>query len=119
MMGLHNGIVEGMWLGTRARYRRDYVGYVLYWELIKQACERGHTRFHLGRSTKDSGGETFKRKWNAELEQLYWHYLLRGRASMPSLNPDNPKYRLAIGAWQKLPVAVTQVVGPVIARSIP
>ena len=117
--GIHSGTVEGMWLGMRGEYRQQLVGYVLYWELIKHACEIGGRMFHLGRSSKDSGGETFKKKWNAETLQLYWTYVLRSRTEMPSLNPDNPKFRLAIKAWQRLPVGVTQVIGPYIARSIP
>lgn len=117
--GLHNGVVEGMWLGMRSAYRRQLVGYVLYWELIRHACESGFRSFHLGRSSKDSGGEQFKKKWNAEARQLYWHYILRTRTEIPSLNPTNPKYRYAIQAWRKLPLSVTQVLGPMIARSIP
>jgi FemAB-related protein (PEP-CTERM system-associated) len=117
--GLQNGIVEGMWLGMRAEYRQQLVGYVLYWELIKHACELGATSFHLGRSTKDSGGEQFKKKWNAETLQLYWHYVLRTRSEMPTLNPANPKYRFAIKTWQRLPVSITKVLGPLIARNIP
>lgn len=117
--GHHGGIVEGMWLGTRAEYRNRHAGYVLYWELIKDACERGFDRFHLGRSTAGSGAETFKRKWNAQSEQLYWHYLLRRTQEIPKLNVDNPKYRFAIHTWQKLPVTVTQRVGPYLARCIP
>jgi len=117
--GLHNGVVEGMWLGMRSEYRKQLVGYVLYWELIKQACERGHRSFHLGRSSKDSGGETFKKKWNAEPLQLYWHYILRDGKEIPSLNPTNPKYQLAIRAWQKLPVPITQMIGSLIAPGIP
>ena len=117
--GLHNGKVEGMWLGMRSDYRRQLVGYVLYWELIKHACETGYRVFHLGRSSKDSGGEQFKKKWNAETLQLYWTYILRTRADLPALNPDNPKYRAAIKAWQMLPLSMTQMIGPHIARSIP
>ena len=117
--GIHNGTVEGMWLGIRSAYRRQLVGYVLYWELIKHACEGGHTSFHLGRSSKDSGGEQFKKKWNAESDQLYWQYVLRTRPDVPSLNPTNPKFQLAINIWRKLPLTVTQRVGPAIARSIP
>jgi FemAB-related protein (PEP-CTERM system-associated) len=117
--GIHNGTVEGMWLGTKAAYRRQLVGYVLYWELIKHACTAGFRRFHLGRSSSDSGGEQFKRKWNAETIQLYWQYVLRRQKEIPSLNVQNPRYQLAIRLWQKLPVPVTQVIGPVIARSIP
>lgn len=117
--GLHGGTVEGMWLGMRSAYRKQLVGYVLYWELIKHACEAGFQSFHLGRSSKDSGGEQFKKKWNAEAQQLYWHYLLLRRADIPALNPANPKYKLAIEAWRRLPVGVTQAIGPLIARSIP
>lgn len=117
--GLHQGTVEGMWLGTRAKFRDQLAGYVLYWELIKNACERGFTQFHLGRSTAHSGAETFKRKWNAVPAPLYWHYLLRATGDIPRLNVTNPKYRLAIRAWQMLPVAVTRVIGPTIARAIP
>lgn len=117
--GIHNGTVEGMWLGMRAEYRQQLVGYVLYWELIKHACEIGAKSFHLGRSTKDSGGEQFKKKWNAETMQLYWHYVLRTRTEIPALNPTNPKFQFAIRTWQKLPLAVTKVLGPYIAKSIP
>ena len=117
--GIHNGTVEGMWLGMRSEYRKQLVGYVLYWDLIKHACEIGCTSFHLGRSTKDSGAEQFKKKWNAETLQLYWQYVLRTRTEIPSLNPTNPKYQFAIRAWQKLPVPVTKVLGPFIAKSIP
>jgi FemAB-related protein (PEP-CTERM system-associated) len=116
---VHNGIVEGMWLGMRSEYRQQLVGYVLYWELIKSACEIGAKSYHLGRSTKDSGGELFKKKWNAETLQLYWHYVLRTRTEIPSLNPSNPRYKLAIRTWQRLPVALTKVLGPMIARNIP
>jgi FemAB-related protein (PEP-CTERM system-associated) len=117
--GLHNQTVEGMWLGMRSEYRKLLVGYVLYWELIKDACLSGHRVFHLGRSSKDSGGEQFKKKWNAEAVQLYWHYLLRTRREIPSLNPTNPRYRLAIKAWRKLPLPMTRIVGPYLSRSIP
>ena len=110
---------EGLWLGSRGKFRRQYAGYVLYWELIKNACERGLTRFHLGRSTVQSGGEVFKKKWNAYAVPLYWQYVLRTRRDIPQLNVMNPKYKLAIKAWQKLPVPVTQFIGPMIARSIP
>lgn len=117
--GLHRGTVEGMWLGMRAPYRKQLVGYVLYWELIRHACLSRYNRFHLGRSTVDSGAEQFKKKWNARVEPLHWHYILRGRRDIPQLNVSNPRYRVAIETWRRLPVSVTQLVGPYIARSIP
>lgn len=119
LIGHHNDTVEGMWLGMRDRFRKQLVGYVLYWELVKDACQSGYRHFHLGRSTYDSGGEQFKKKWNAHSTPLHWHYVLRNRTAIPQLNVTNSKFRLAIAAWRRLPVPVTQQIGPMIARSIP
>jgi FemAB-related protein (PEP-CTERM system-associated) len=63
--GYLNGIVEGMWAGGSARSRELQANYVLYWEMIRDACVRGCRSYHLGRSTADSGAEDFKKKWNA------------------------------------------------------
>jgi hypothetical protein len=38
---------------------------------------------------------------------------------MPELNVNNPKFKLAIAVWQRLPVAVTRMIGPPVARLIP
>lgn len=119
LSGQHSGVVEGLWLGTRSQYRRQSIGYVLYWELIKDACTQGHRLYHLGRSTADSGSEQFKKKWNASPTQLYWQYVLRTQQDIPQLNVRNPKYRLAIATWRRLPVGVTRHIGPFLARSIP
>lgn len=117
--GCHRDIVEGMWLGAKAKFRQQLAGYVLYWELLKHACETGYRRFHLGRSTAESTGETFKKKWNATATQLHWHYVLRTQREIPQLNVQNQRYQLAINAWRRLPVGLTRVIGPYIARSIP
>ena len=117
--GYFNGTVEGMWAGGTAAARALQANYVLYWEMIRDACLRGCTRYHLGRSTADSGAEDFKKKWNATSEQLYWYFDRPDGGAMPALNIDNPKYQLAIAAWRRLPLLATRVLGPPIARSIP
>jgi len=119
MNGYYAKRVEGLWMGNRSRDRRLNPGYVLYWEMIKHACENGFEKFHLGRSTVESGGEFFKKKWNAFPTQLYWQYMLGNRNEIPRLNVDNPKYRVAIRAWKNLPVAMTRAIGPFLAKSIP
>lgn len=117
--GYFNGVVEGMWAGGTAEARPLQANYALYWDMIRDACERGFTRYHLGRSTADSGAEDFKKKWNASAEQLYWYFDRPDGGPMPELNVNNPKYRLAIAAWRRLPLMVTRMVGPPIARAIP
>ena len=41
------------------------------------------------------------------------------QAELPNVSPANPKYQFAIALWQKLPLAVTLRVGPMIVRAIP
>lgn len=117
--GIHDRTVEGMWAGALPAGRKVQYSYVLYWEMLKDACERQRMLFHLGRSSSDSGGESFKKKWCAEATQLYWYYDLVRSKEMPQLNVDNPKFQLAIKAWRKLPLSVTRLVGPPLARCIP
>lgn len=118
-VGQANGTVEGMWAGGRPELRHLDANYVLYWEMLRHACAKGFSRFHLGRSTSNSGAEQFKSKWNAEVHQLYWYFHRPDGGAMPELNVDNPKYQLAIRAWQKLPLWATRLMGPHLARLIP
>jgi serine/alanine adding enzyme len=119
LCGYFNGIVEGMWAGGTALSRSLQANYVLYWEMIRYACTRGCRSFHLGRSTAESGSEDFKRKWNAESQQLYWYFHMPGGGPMPAVNVDNPKYKLAIAAWRRMPAWMVRTLGPRIAPSIP
>ena len=117
--GYFNGTVEGMWAGGAPSARNLQANYVLYWEMIKAACLSGCTRFHLGRSTADSGAEDFKKKWNATSRQLHWYFYRPDGGPPAELNVDNPKYKIAIAAWQRLPLWATRVLGPPLARLIP
>jgi FemAB-related protein (PEP-CTERM system-associated) len=119
LTGHFNGVVEGMWAGARHELRHLDANYVLYWEMLRDACQGGHKLFHLGRSTSQSGAEQFKSKWNAETHQLYWYFHRPDGGPMPQLNVDNPKFRLAIAAWRKMPLWATRLVGPPVARLIP
>ncbi len=117
--GYYKGTVEGMWLGINNQFRKYQPSYVLYWEMIKDACDSGYKQYHLGRSSVDSGGESFKKKWNADVRQLYWQFYLNKTDELPNLNPSNPKYKLAIRVWRKLPLKITQLIGPLISKYIP
>jgi FemAB-related protein (PEP-CTERM system-associated) len=123
-------IASGFFLGFRDRleipwaasirdYNRIAVNMALYWEGLKRAIEKGYHYFDFGRSSVDSGTYRFKRQWGAEPRQLYWHYWLRDGNDIPRITPDNPKYKLAIKAWQNLPVSVASTVGPMIAKYLP
>jgi len=92
----------------------------LYWNLICFAGTQGYKRFDFGRSSVDSGTHKFKMQWGTEEVPLYWNYWLpSGNHDLPDVNPQNPKYRLAIRVWQKLPVFLTRWMGPPIVRCLP
>ncbi len=117
--GYFNGVVEGMWAAMLPEARKLQPNYVLYWEMIRHGCIEGLPWYHLGRSTRDSPAAAWKARWGAEAIPLYWNYHLVGRSSVPELNPRNPKYRAAIAAWRRLPLAFTRAMGPPLARLIP
>jgi FemAB-related protein (PEP-CTERM system-associated) len=117
--GLFKQTAEGMWTYSLREYAHMNVNYFLYWSLIKRCCERGYSGFHLGRSTIGSTGQMYKAKWKAVPQPLYWEYVINRGGNIPDVSVDNPKYGLAIKLWRKLPVRVTQLLGPLLARSIP
>lgn len=111
--------IEIPWASSLRRYNSLSPNMLLYWSVLKFACERGYRFFDFGRSTPGEGTNRFKEQWGAQPVQLYWHYWLRNGGSLPELNPKNPKYQLAIRIWKRLPVAVTRILGPVIVKSLP
>jgi hypothetical protein len=44
---------------------------------------------------------------------------LKKETPIPELNPGNPKFRLAINLWKKLPLPVTRYLGPLIVKNLP
>lgn len=102
---------------------REYFEYcpnnLLYWEAIKRGCERGCEYFNFGRSTKGSSHYNFKKQWGAQEQQLYYQYVLVNAKKFPDLNPQAKKYQTAVHIWKKLPVAVSNFVGPKISKYIP
>jgi serine/alanine adding enzyme len=95
------------------------VNMVLYWHALQHAIEFGHTEFDFGRSTEGSGTYRFKRQWGAQAVPLHWHYWLPDGAEPPRLNPDNPKFRMAIAAWRRVPLWVANAIGPRIVKNLP
>ena len=111
--------LEIPWASSDRRYARFAPNMFLYGAVLKYACEQGYRCFDFGRSSKESGTYRFKEQWGAKPVQLHWYYWLRDGGPLPELNPQNPKYALAIRLWQQLPIPVTTMVGPMIAKYLP
>jgi lipid II:glycine glycyltransferase (peptidoglycan interpeptide bridge formation enzyme) len=98
--------------------RSDYAGEFLYWSAIMRYSQKGFHIFDMGRSLIGSGNEVFKMKWSPKKQILaYWYYLRKVRA-VPGWNPKNPKFRVAIWIWQRLPAFVVRLIGPRLIRGL-
>jgi FemAB-related protein (PEP-CTERM system-associated) len=99
---------------ARQRAGNDF----MYWEVMRRAAGRGCRMFDFGRSKLGTGAYAFKHNWGFEPSPLHYRFKLRPGAAIPDHNPLNPKYRLFIAAWKRLPVPVANLIGPHIVRGI-
>lgn len=90
----------------------------LYWELMRRACEKGVRVFDYGRSKKGTGSYSFKKNWGFEPEPLHYQYRLVKANSIPDKNPLNPKYRMFINLWKRLPLPIANTLGPLMSRNL-
>ena len=89
-----------------------------YWELMRRACERGYKVFDYGRSKRGTGSFDFKKNWGFEATPLHYEYKLINADGIPQNNPLNPKYRLLIATWRRLPIKVANWLGPHIVKHL-
>jgi FemAB-related protein (PEP-CTERM system-associated) len=88
----------------------------MYWKVMEGACQKGVEVFDFGRSQKGTGAYNFKKYWGFEPVPLSYEYLLVRSNSIPQLDPSNKRYKFLINVWSKLPLQVSRVLGPPIAR---
>jgi FemAB-related protein (PEP-CTERM system-associated) len=93
-------------------YNRRCPNYLLYWHMLETSAEAGCARFDMGRSVEGGGNLAFKENWRPEISPLSYNYHLRTLRAVPFVDPRNPRYRLAIEAWRRLPLMVTRALGP-------
>jgi serine/alanine adding enzyme len=118
LMGYRDGIEAG-WSSSRYDYLAMRPNMFLYWNILRFAAEHGYRQFDFGRSSIDSGTHRFKKQWGSQELPLYWAYWVPDGAPLPETNKENPRYRSAIRFWQRLPVALTKLIGPPIVKCLP
>jgi FemAB-related protein (PEP-CTERM system-associated) len=104
--------------GGTAQARELAANDFMYWEVMRRACERGYRLFDFGRSKRNTGAFAFKKNWGFSPQPLSYQYIMRRGDRPPDVNPLNPKYRLFIEVWKRLPLPVANLVGPHIARQL-
>lgn len=108
----YKNIIQAYTSASSVNFRNIKPNALLYWNIIQHACDRGLSYLDFGRSTWESGTFKFKKHMGAMPAHLFYMYYLVSRKTIPEIHQDNRKYRLAIQVWQRLPLAVTKVIGP-------
>jgi len=90
----------------------------MYWRLMRRAFDRGFATFDFGRSKLGTGPFAFKKNWGFEPTPIRHEYRVKGGGEAPEINPLNPKYRLFIEAWKRLPLGIANALGPHVVRHL-
>ena len=110
--------VEVPWASSLRRLNRFAPNMLLYWSMMRYACEEGCMLFDLGRSRPGEGTDTFKRQWGGRSILLPWYYWLPEGAALPDIARGRGA-KLAVRIWSRLPVALTVLIGPRLRKGIP
>lgn len=112
----HRGVVMPYWGGGTAAARPARANDMMYFALMHHARERGCAQFDFGRSKAGTGAAAFKSNWGFEGAALTYAKRFIGKPR--EINPLDPQFSRKVKLWQKLPLAVANRLGPVIARGL-
>ncbi len=104
--------------GGLAEARRLKAYDFMYWELMRRSCANKIRYFDFGRSIEGTGSYSFKKNWGFQPKKLYYQQQLVTARQTPDFNPRNSKYGMYVKAWQKLPLPIANLIGPLISRNL-
>ncbi|NLD36520.1 MAG: FemAB family PEP-CTERM system-associated protein [Desulfatiglans sp.] len=113
-----NKILENPWASSLRDYSRLSPNMLLYWTMLEYACDNEFEIFDFGRSSPDEGTYRFKEQWGATPTPLSWQYIYLNGGPQNEDKDEKSKFDAAIRYWQKLPVWVTRIIGPMIRKNI-
>lgn len=114
----HRGAVMPYWGGGTWAARGLRANDRMYFELMRHARARGCDRFDFGRSKTGSGAYDFKRNWGFEPEPLSYAGWTASGAEPRDADPTSTRHAARIALWRKLPLSITNRIGPPIARGL-
>ena len=112
------GTVYPYWGGGTAAARTLRANDAMYFALMGHARAKGCTRFDFGRSKTGTGAAAFKKNWGFEPQPLTYFARTADGAPPRSVNPLDPKYRLQVETWKKLPLWLANRIGPWISQGL-
>jgi FemAB-related protein (PEP-CTERM system-associated) len=111
------------WAGMLSEYYNLNTSHSIYWETMKYGCENGYQWLDIGRARINSGTYVYKSRWPAgETKPLYQQYFLNGIDQPPAVGgarEDNLTYQVFVKVWRRLPLRVTEILGPKLRKRMP
>ncbi|MFC3096371.1 FemAB family XrtA/PEP-CTERM system-associated protein [Alteraurantiacibacter palmitatis] len=114
----HGGAVMPYWGGGTAAARHWRANDVMYFALMNHARARGCDRFDFGRSKTGSGAYHFKRNWGFAPHPLSYGVWTAPGHTPRDADPTSAKHAARIALWKRLPLALANRLGPLIARGL-
>ena len=112
------GTCQPFWGGGTAEARRWRANDLIYFDVMKRAIARGCTRADFGRSKVGTGAWMRKRIWDFDETPLVYGVHTASGAAPREINPLDPRYRLRVAAWRRMPLWLANRLGPLIARGL-
>ena len=109
---------EMTWASALREHRPLAANMLLYWSFMTHLIACGVRHFDFGRCTPGGGTHRFKQQWGGADVSLPWAQWTSRNVTAPP-TPDRPVFRVAAACWRRLPLALTNALGPIIARRLP
>ena len=111
--------LEIPWASSLRQFNRMSPNMLLYWSCMAFACEQGYAIFDFGPVDVWGKHVPVQGAVGGTARSPYWHFWMPRNQPVPDLTTKNPKYRIAISLWKRLPVPVTRFLGPRIVKNTP
>jgi FemAB-related protein (PEP-CTERM system-associated) len=105
------------WASSLRNFNHLAPNMLLYWNFLKFAADNGKKIFDFGRSTENEGTFRFKRQWGAEPFPLTWYSSCPSSLGQ-SVNDKISGRKSAANLWKKLPISITNILGPQLRKYI-
>jgi len=103
------------WGASLSEFLKYAPNQFVYWNCIKYASESNILCFDFGRSIRDSGTAAFKNRWGSAKIQL--NYCYYPSTKIPPL--PHHEYGHFAQIWSKMPLSLTNKIGPIVRRRLP
>lgn len=108
------------WASTLREHNHLGPNMLLYWNFLKFSADAGLKLFDFGRSTEGEGTYNFKKQWGAEPLPLEWFSFNTTSNCVEKIKQTDSAggRQVAARIWMKLPLSVSNVVGPKLRKYI-